>query len=129
MGSPLRAVGVDIVGSLVTIAIAVGGVRMEEETISPRAVGVGLCWGMAYTYVREHEPLASIVDNFWRQLAVSGLEQLLYRVVGRRRSSGELFSGALGVGIGMLLYRLVYGVIYDVPPARLRRQWSLPFGD
>lgn len=129
MGSTLRAIGIDLVGSLVVITIAIGGLQSVDEDVSTEAVGVGLCCGAVSLYVRDHEPLASVLDDFWGRLAFSGLEQLLIRLVGRTYSSRALFSGAVGGGIGTVLYRLVYGVVYDVPPARLRRQWSLPVGD
>jgi hypothetical protein len=125
MVSQLRAVGTDMVGGLLWIAIALGGIRRNDEDFSRRAVSVGLCCGLTYSYVYEHDPLAAMLDSFWRRLAFSGLEQLLVQIVIRKRSPSEMLSGLIGLGIGTILYRLVYGVIFDVPPARLRRGLSI----
>lgn len=118
MASLLRVLLKDILGGLLLITIGKGALALEDEELSPTAVGAGIGWALLYSYGRERDPLASALSSRPRKFVFNALHNGFIQTVLRRRSSAERHSGVMGFGIGIVLYRILFGLLKDVPSAR-----------
>jgi uncharacterized BrkB/YihY/UPF0761 family membrane protein len=72
-----------------------------------------------YWYLSEHEPVVSKLENWPGQLVFALSIIISRRFVSRYVSSEDSMS--IGGSVGALVYRLVFGVVLDVPESRFDR--------
>ena len=86
-----------------------------------RSATVGAIETTCYTYVAEHEPVVSKLERPSGELAFFFLHVVSRRFVPQGVSSED--SASIGNGVGFVLYRVAFGVVFDLPERRSRR-WS-----
>jgi len=123
MNEDTRIVVTDLVFSVLSIVLNVYLLRVRgfgREDFDLRSAAIGAVETASHQYVAEHEPVASTLEDWPGEFAfvlfVVGSNRPLSRFVSSEESRG------LGGGVGALCYRLVFGVVFDLPEGR-RRRW------
>jgi hypothetical protein len=93
----------------------------DRAEFDVRSATIGAIETACHTYIAEHEPVGSKLERPSGELAF-----FLSRVVSRRFVLGGVpseDSASIGNSVGFLLYRVAFGVVFDLPEGRSRR-WS-----
>ena len=94
----------------------------SEDTLDVRSLVVGAVSGFSIQYASERDPIAPGLERYRTQLLRSFVIQAYHRLLYRFVPSEE--SVTIGSLVGLVVYRLVFGVLFGVPEGRL--QWSSP---
>jgi hypothetical protein len=123
MNDRTRVLVTDIGGSLLTLVIRRQSRQWLPEEycddLAPRSVLISAISGFGEQYITEHDPVAAKLDQFNYLLAYSLALYVYHRLLRRFGLSRDSFT--TGHLVGIILYRVVFGVIFDVPQARFQQ--------
>jgi hypothetical protein len=121
MDQKLRAavfdIGAGIIG-LISISYIYAGDNQDRQFDIASAI-IGLAEETAFLYLREHDPIAPQLETLADRVGfvATGTMQ-------RRLLTGQVpsqYSWSIGHCIGIIIYRIVFGILIDLPASRLQK--------
>jgi hypothetical protein len=119
MNENTRVVLIDLGASLPFAGLLLPWVLTHRDELDSRSLLAGAISGFSIGYVTEHDPVVSRTERYRNRLAQSVILHLYQRLLYRLFPS--MGSVSVGYPVGVVSYRLCFGVIRPVPEGRLRR--------
>ncbi|PSQ20169.1 hypothetical protein BRD01_14980 [Halobacteriales archaeon QS_8_65_32] len=119
MNENTRAVLIDFGVSLPFAGLLLPQMFTHRDELDSRSLLAGAISGFSTGYVTERDPVVSRTERYRNRLAQSVILHLYQRLLYRLFPS--MGSVSVGYPVGVVSYRLCFGVIRPVPEGRLRR--------